>query len=522
MNVSPRRLALLLACGGWLAASSVVWAQGAGAAPASASPSAAAPAPVDPTYALQDGRLVLRRRAEPPRPVETPCAAQALQRAGQRLYLACADAGLAVFELDTAGAPQLVEQRPLAGRAVGFLVAPDGRVWVELLRSEARPLDEAMAAPALAAAPAAAPAATPSAPSPGAPPPSSGGEGVVLEAHSGRVVIDLGQQHGLARGSHVALFTRRTVDLGGGQSAQEEDLIAVGEVRAVTADRAQVRLGLNERVPAGAVARRSEGALSETQWAPPRVDGIWEVAFMARPFLAVGAFGLGAIADGSVSLRHPDNLRLQLLLEPAGVGYADEGNILALAGTFLGSYDTRLFEIGLGLGWSLVNEDLQRSVAAGASDESGMDAIEPGFEGLDSGLAVGQIARLGATDGLHILVRNTFLLYDSTFFYGGTTGQLQWPVTESSWLLLRGGGGRAGYGYGEVGLRWLARGNGDRDSVFLTVTAGGGALSGHVDSTCRYYTGSDAQGAPVYEDQSCQKSISYGGPMVGFGAEWRL
>ena len=32
---------------------------------------------------------------------------------------------------------------------------------------------------------------------------------------------------------------------------------------------------------------------------PPRVAGVWSAAFNARPFLALGAFGFGALMDAS-------------------------------------------------------------------------------------------------------------------------------------------------------------------------------------------------------------------------------
>ena len=67
--------------------------------------------------------------------------------------------------------------------------------------------------------------------------------------------------------------------------------------------------------------------------------------------------------------------------------------------------------------------------------------------------------------------------------------------------------------YGEVGLRVLLRGSGDRGSLFLTPTIGGGYLFGEKDETC-----GTVAGAAV----TCTRDVSYGGPMVGIGAEWRL
>jgi hypothetical protein len=81
-------------------------------------------------------------------------------------------------------------------------------------------------------------------------------------------------------------------------------------------------------------------------------------------------------------------------------------------------------------------------------------------------------------------------------------------VTRGYWLLLNGGGGNVGYGYGELGLRVLLTGNGLAGSKFLTVTAGGAGV--FKSGTCDPFFG------------SCSDSISYAGPMAGVGGEWRF
>lgn len=84
------------------------------------------------------------------------------------------------------------------------------------------------------------------------------------------------------------------------------------------------------------------------------------------------------------------------------------------------------------------------------------------------------------------------------------TGQI--PVRRGYWLLLSGGGGNVGYGFGELGLRVLMSGNGLAGSKFLTVTAGGAAVLR--SQPCTLF--------------SCESSRSYGGPMAGVGGEWRF
>ena len=104
------------------------------------------------------------------------------------------------------------------------------------------------------------------------------------------------------------------------------------------------------------------------------------------------------------------------------------------------------------------------------------------------------------------------MLFHSSFQFAGFVGSLQIPVGETSWVLMRGGGGISGYGYGEMGVRTLLKGNGDRGSLFFTGTLGGVGVFETWDTVC---TQPDFQ-------FGCTKSVLYAGPMAGAGVEWRL
>jgi len=133
---------------------------------------------------------------------------------------------------------------------------------------------------------------------------------------------------------------------------------------------------------------------------------------------------------------------------------------------------------------------------------------EPGsFLSPGSGLSVAQLIRLGARDGLNLSARTSIVLFHSQFQFGGMVVSGQVPVTRGYWLLLNGGGGNVGYGYGELGLRIQLAGNGLAGSKYLTVTAGGVGVfrSGNCDNFF-----------------SCSDVRSYGGPMAGIGGEWRF
>jgi hypothetical protein len=144
--------------------------------------------------------------------------------------------------------------------------------------------------------------------------------------------------------------------------------------------------------------------------------------------------------------------------------------------------------MGLGFGAQTVNE-------------SGF-FLPPG-----SGVAAEQLIRLGAQDGLNISARTSIVLFHSEFEFGGMVASGQIPVTRGYWLLLNGGGGNVGYGFGEFGLRVLLTGNGLAGSKFLTISAGGAAV--FKTGTCDAFF-------------LCQESINYGGPMAGVGGEWRF
>jgi len=431
-----------------------------------------------------DGRTLICALAEGERiELELSAEGQAVLAHGEQVFVACGPRGVLAVDVSDPASPKELGGREMGGAVTGLFVL-DGRVWARVQRLEARPLDAGIVA-SVAGDPA--PFTTPE------PRGASSREAVeaeILDLRNEGVVVGIGAEQGVRRGERIEIFLRRRVDIGGGEQAAEEELVLVGKVRSVSPARSVVELGVNERVPAGALARRSSRPITSSRTLPPRVGGLWELELTARPFLALGLLGFGTISDACARWRFEDPWSLEARLEPAGIGIADEGNIAALAGNLIGSYDNRLFSVGLGMGWATIN---------GALDESS--------EELRSGLSIAQAARLGSRDGLHLSIYNTFVFYQDRFNYGGTTGTLQLPVAEGLWLIGRGGGGEpTGYGFGEIGLRVLLVGSGDRGSVYLSPSVGGGGI--FREERCERFDG-------------CTKSLSYGGPLVGLGLEWR-
>jgi hypothetical protein len=429
------------------------------------------------------------------------CDRRAEHRDGKKLFVACGAAGAWELALDEP-VPRFVRSHAFSGDVVGFVSEADGRLWVKLQVLEARPLSAAgapgsgpggvvfpdAAPPARPAAPLPPPAAAPVS-APVAPAPTAVGVKVakVLRSAPGEVVISLGSVDGIARGDHIELSLEHADDLAADDAALSREPVAVGLVTNVSEKVARVRLGLNENVPVGALAIPTRASVTSSLSAPPRVSNLWNLELMARPFAALDELGGGALLSGALGYRF-NHLHLQALVDP--LAFADVQNNNSVAAINVGvaaSYDSQYFEMGLGLGAQTVNE-------AGF-------LLQPG-----SGIAALQLIRLGALDGLNISARTSIVLFHSEFQFGGMVASGQIPVTRGYWLLLQGGGGNVGYGFGEFGLRVLLAGNGQTGSKFLTVTAGG---AGVFKSGC--------------EQQffSCE-STSYGGPMAGVGGEWRF
>jgi hypothetical protein len=425
-------------------------------------------------------------------------------------FLACGAAGLWVGRMHPDGSANLLAERDLGGQVTGFFVK-DGKLWVEITSLRAQPLDLVSGAPISAAPSSAAPVEQVPLPKPAVAPlnpylgaaaplstpapqhfshlPSVKPEranGSVVRTEPGSVIVNLGTADGVRPGEHIALYNDIHEQFAESEGGVQRKLVAVGQVVSASEGHARVQLGLNEQAAQGTSATRTQLPLTAALFAPPRSAGVWEVAFMARPFVVLDNLGFGAFLDASVGVRMKQPVHFEAILSPLGFATAKGGAVFPAAGVITGSFDSRLFEIGLGVGGQTVN----------APDIS----LDPG-----SGLTLAQRVRIGSRDGIHLEALSYVTLFHSNFIFGNIRFQGQIPIGERSWLVAAGGGGQLGLGFGEVGLRVLMVGNGGVDSFFLTTVIGGVNVF---------------QGCIVQNDQCTQ--IDYAGPMVGMGGEWRL
>ncbi len=474
-------------------------------------------------YRLEEGAIVVRSGGEPVTTLEPPCRARDLRRSGEELYVACGEEGLYRYGLADPSAPEGVGFQDLGG-SVDVLFEARDRVWAEIVRTEARPVGEGETRrvderPVRAGSDgggerggesASAKTSTEGAQESDSPEASAQAEtsesatrrpeGKVVEVRSGAAVVDIGSADGLERGDTVEIFRREAVELSDDQADREVTEV-VGEVGAVAEDRAVVDLGLNEEVDLDRFARPTDRGVTADNMAPPRPRGQTAFEFMARPLLALGKLGGGIV--GSASLRHSFEWpgTAELRLDPMSFASSSEQTVVpgAISGSF--SYDTTVFRLGLGTG---VYKLADRTFGLG----------EPTRQ--DAAFDLRQVVRLGARDGLNLQVRNSFIVVDAVFQYGGTTGEFQVSMSrflDNTWMIFRGGTHSAGQGLGEVGLRVLTAGNGTEGSTILTVTIGAAGVWGdRKTSDC----------GSVERTEMCLESESYFGPVAGFGLERRF
>ena len=432
------------------------------------------------------------------------CNRRAVETLGNRWIVACGESGLWTARRNPGGPIVLASVEDLGGPVVA-LFRREGRVWAEVVRREARDvaavdenasqaafpnLDEAPRTQAPTRPPpvaAAAPAAIALEDEENIP------EGRVTSVLPGEVVVDLGRSNGLRVGARMELSVVTEEDVGS-QFVERRQVLAVGMVRAVSEDFSRVELGMGERVPLGAKARAVNRNPTKSRAAPPRLGGVGHAGFMARPFIALEDLGGGFLLDANVGYRFASEFHVEAAVSPLGWAVGeDKPSVSPFVGFVKGSYDSHLFEIGFGFGAATV-KDVSFPIDSG------------------SGFLVVQQVRIGAVDGLSLDVLSHVTLFHSRFRFSGMTARGQIPMGDRFWLLLAGGGGSAGYGYGEIGVRALLRGNGDKGSFFFTGTVGGVGVFDNVAATC---------GGADFEFD-CDEDILYAGPTIGAGGEWRF
>ncbi|HEX6244585.1 MAG TPA: hypothetical protein VFZ61_26885 [Polyangiales bacterium] len=384
------------------------------------------------------------------------------------MYAPCGEDGVLRATLRQDGSLEDEALLRVAGKVEAVFLRGE-TIWVELLRTEARPLAEL----AQTSAPLASLPGMPQAHTPPARP-----RGDVVAQSGLELTISLGTEDGLKIGDSVEFYTES------GDNHQETPL-AVGEVVRASRDDAQVQVGLGERVPNAAAARPTTRHKTRSLVAPPRAGGVMLLEGGVVPYLPIGALGVGALANLAFTYLGERPFYLRAEIAPAGGVIASGTNGVVFAAHALGGYDHTFFAVGVGVGLLLGSH----SILADDYEAYGTDAV----------FSFKQSMRLGTRDGLNLRVDTSFALADRQWHFAYTEGSGQIPLGSRTWLILSGGGGEVGrFVHGSLGLRRMVRGNGGSGSLFVKPSVGMVGIERKDSSTM------DA------------------GPAVGIHLEWRI
>ena len=456
---------------------------------------------------------------------------------GTNLYVVTGLNQVAVFDLSaTQNGPMApVEVRTFDGD-IADLIITSGRVWV--LVGEVRAVPMGAGATGFSSAPDAGSGIS-------AGPVSSGAlSGEVIRGSAGAAVIAAGRSQGLSPGDLVRILVDVPVEVEGIDAGAEglvrEVSSGVGEITVVGESQSQVTLRRGGRASEGDRFVVLTEDVPRSLIAPTRLGGMYEVGFDVRPFLGVNTLGLGSVNEVWASYIGTKPYFAEVRVHPFTMGWSRDGNLIGQTTTAMVGYDNRFYAIGLGGGLTSANTGITdigiRQNYATAEDAGGYAGdYSFQFEEVQRGGAVAQLVRLGSRDGLHLEVRNTFVLgqveeyevdveclaYDSEeeyycveyeekdpvlvdeyreFRWGSTMGKLVLPVADVTDIVLDVGGGATGFFSVSGGVQSWLRGNGDVGSLSLRVSAGYGFLAGTPD----------------------EEYIELQGPLLAFGMRWRL
>ncbi len=320
-------------------------------------------------------------------------------------------------------------------------------------------------------------------------------QGRVISVEGRTVTTDLGSDRGLEVGDRIEVYVLETSTQEGAEFTYERVLF-VSRVTGLSPTQSEAGIKLNQEVPEGALVRRTQRDADITTWLVPRPAGVTEFDVHARPILSLGNIGVGMLLDANIIHNFESPLIASVRLTPLGFGLTSEGNVGAFGLAGLLGLDVTNLSFGLGLGVMRTSRGADTIDYDFDRDRSFVVPGDPATLTLN----IAQEARLGPRDGGNLSFYSQFSLYENAFSFESLRVEAQLPLftfAEGTWFIVRGGGsGRLlRYGIGEVGIRWLARGNGLSDSMFWSVTIGGGGVS--------------------------SGNTFFGGPLVGIGLNYR-
>ncbi len=453
---------------------------------------------------------------------------------GDLVHVALGIDGVGTWRLKEGGKAELVGRSPLEKGEVVRLRQEGTRVFAVLAKFQVVPLvvstDGTLVAESLSGLLAPATAGTVGGGGPSAVAGIAGPSaapvqvlaGKVIEVHSDNVVIDLGKEHGVEKGMHFEVRAQKKVKKFNLET-KTEDLLPSNEVTGVldviqvSETQAMLLLGRGNTAEIGDLVYSTKAALSETKWWPAYERNLNRIQARIAPYLGIETLAGGFIGRAAYDRTFSFPMRLEAGFPNIAFLFGDV-NAVPFAFNLIPSFDTDVFEVGVGAGYTYAAYTRKR------------------------GVTFLQKIRLGTVDGLSFSFWNSFMLnkkeddwyYQKSsdyglnkacdvvetgygFFWNGLDADLNIPLTRRVALNTHWGYYDGGWLYGELGIKTLVVGNGGSGSLFIPVSIGGaGVFQFESKSDWDFYCDS----ATGKTTQRHERDVT-GGPIISIGIDYR-
>lgn len=355
-------------------------------------------------------------------------------------------------------------------------------------------------------------------------------EGKVIEVTPGYAIINLGSKDGIEKGMRFEILSselKKTYNLKTKSFEMMPSLeqTAVSPVVQVSEDKCMIRIGRGNRAYVGDIALLTEKPLSESLFTPSYEKDLQRVYGRIAPFIGVETLTIGTLMSLMYDYTFSFPLKIEAGISNAGILFSTD-NTSPFQIDVIPSYNTDLFEVGVGTGYSYSGHELQRN------------------------FLFMQKVRLGAIDGLSFTMRNSFIYqekHSSWSFVGADVAsggvnkegdpcdfgkeaeyefawnsldmEISTPVSKSVNLFTHWAYSQAGWFSGEIGIKNFVRGNGGDGTLIIPVSIGGAAVFDYKKRKSHSLVCNPETNKMEYEKEWDEEG--FGGPIVSIGIDYR-
>ncbi len=354
-------------------------------------------------------------------------------------------------------------------------------------------------------------------------------QGEVIEITPGYAIINLGSKDGIEKNMRFEIQSSELKKIYNLKTRTYEmmpslETTAVSPVVQVSEDRCMIRIGRGNKAHIGDIAILTEKPLSESLYTPSYEKGLHRIYGRIAPFVGIETLTIGSLLSLMYDYTFEFPLKIEGGIRNAGILFSTK-NTSPFQLDIIPSYNTDLFEVGLGTGYTYSGHELQRN-----------------FLFL-------QKVRLGAVDGINFTMWNSFIYQEKHSlwnFYGHDSGsvvknagdpctpdkdreyEFAWngfdmeattPVSKSINLFTHWAYSQAGWFTGEIGIKNFVKGNGGDGTLIIPVSIGGtGVFDYKSEKSSRLVCNPDTKKLEYDKEWSTE---GFGGPIVSIGIDYR-